>query len=52
MKKVTDWHQQFFIDAMKRLTTKDIILVLVITIVLTIIAKLTGEMSPERWLRI
>jgi len=52
MKQITDWRQQIFIDTMKRLTKKGIILVLVITIVLIIIAKLTGEMSPERWLRI
>ena len=37
---------------MKRLTTKDIIIILVMTIVLIIITKLTGVMSPERWVRI
>ncbi|MBM6856445.1 hypothetical protein [Caecibacteroides pullorum] len=52
MKKIADWYQQIMINVMKRLTTKDILIILVITIVLLIIAKLTGEMSSERWLKI
>lgn len=40
------------IDTMKQLSTKDIVIVLVITIVLIVIAKLIGVMSPERWVRI
>lgn len=52
MKKVTDWYQQILIDIMKRLTIKDIIIVLSITIVFIIIIKAIGAMSPERWMRI
>ena len=52
MKKNAEWYQQIMINVIKRFTTKDILIILVITIVLLIIAKLTGQMSSERWLKI